>query len=85
MGNNYLNKVGTLWLFHIEYIMDHYMTHVMFLAGGIITLEDLQQYQVAIKPAVEAKLLNKTLTAYGPPPPSSAIVVAFILNIIEGK
>jgi gamma-glutamyltranspeptidase len=53
---------------------------------GIITEEDFRDYQLKwgkARPAMSTQLKG-TLTACGPPPPSSAAVTAAILNIMDG-
>lgn len=51
--------------------------------GGIITKEDLANYTVDFREALNITL-NKSLTAFIAYPPSSGIVLSFILNILEG-
>jgi gamma-glutamyltranspeptidase len=53
--------------------------------GGIITTEDFKNYQTKLRQPVEFVFHNKELKACGPPPPSSAGIVAAIFNIMEGK
>ncbi|ELU09504.1 hypothetical protein CAPTEDRAFT_115649, partial [Capitella teleta] len=53
-------------------------------AGGIITLEDLQTYQAKWKTPVITHLSNGNHTIYSPPPPSSGVVLQYILGILDG-
>ncbi len=57
----------------------------MHSPGGIITLKDLAEYEVAWKDPVTTHLDNGNYDVYGPPPPSSGIIVQFILNILDGR
>ena len=52
--------------------------------GGIITAEDLMQYTPVVKPPILVSLANGDYTLYGPPPPSSAAVLGYILNVLDG-
>nr|XP_023018346.1 glutathione hydrolase 1 proenzyme-like [Leptinotarsa decemlineata] len=51
-------------------------------AGGIITDEDLREYQVEWQEPVSFNYGNKIL--FSSPPPGSGLLVGFILNILEG-
>ncbi|CAH1777932.1 unnamed protein product [Owenia fusiformis] len=51
--------------------------------GGIITKDDLKNYVAKVKQPVISTLKNGT-KLYGPPPPSSGIVVQFILSLLDG-
>ena len=52
--------------------------------GGIITKEDLQQYQVQLNESLSVSL-NDSLTAYTTHAPSSGPLLIFILNILRGR
>jgi gamma-glutamyltranspeptidase/glutathione hydrolase/leukotriene-C4 hydrolase len=54
------------------------------LKGGILTLEDLQNYQPEITTPIQADL-NNNYKYYGVPPPSSGILISFILNLMSSK
>ncbi|XP_062582561.1 glutathione hydrolase 1 proenzyme-like [Saccostrea cucullata] len=51
-------------------------------AGGIITEQDLQNYEAVVKEPLVVKLTDNT-TIFTPPPPSSGAVFAMILNIAD--
>jgi gamma-glutamyltranspeptidase / glutathione hydrolase / leukotriene-C4 hydrolase len=53
-------------------------------AGGIITVEDLKQYQPQWRESISIPLLGTNYTLHAMEPPSSGAVVAFILNIMSG-
>ena len=52
--------------------------------GGIITEEDLRDYQVDVQEALSVDL-NNTYTAYTSQAPSSGPILTFILNILAGN
>jgi len=54
--------------------------------GSIITLKDLKNYgkRNVFKPPLSAKLNNGGYTLYNPPPPTSGVVLSFILEILDG-
>ena len=54
------------------------------LTRRIITEEDLAQYKTRVKLPLEAPLSRLNLTFYTPRPPSSGVVVQFILRVLEG-
>ncbi|XP_049838257.1 scoloptoxin SSD14-like isoform X2 [Schistocerca gregaria] len=51
--------------------------------GGIITVDDLKNYRAVWESPVTAELHGKH-TLYSVPPPGSGILLAFILNILNG-
>jgi len=51
--------------------------------GGIITKEDMNEYQVSWTAPVTADLPNN-ITLYSVPPPGSGVILALILNILNG-
>ncbi|GFG33537.1 hypothetical protein Cfor_03444 [Coptotermes formosanus] len=51
--------------------------------GGIITEEDMNEYQVRWTAPVTAHLANN-ITMYSVPPPGSGVILALILNILNG-
>ncbi|ESN98952.1 hypothetical protein HELRODRAFT_162424 [Helobdella robusta] len=53
-------------------------------AGGIITEEDLKNYEVEWKEATAIKLQGTNLTHHSLRPPSSGVVLGLILNILAG-
>ena len=55
------------------------------MAGSILTRNDLRRYKPKWKEPVKVYLEGCNCTVYGPPPPSGAIVVQFILNVLDGK
>ena len=61
----------------------HHIVQEIQEQGGIITQKDLADYQVDIRGALNITL-NGTLTAFISYPPSSGIVLAYILNILQG-
>ena len=50
-----------------------------------MTLADLEGYESSFKDAVNVTLRNGNFTIYNPPPPSSGVVLDFILGILDGK
>ena len=52
-------------------------------AGGILTLDDLKNYNAVFRPALRSKLDDMTLLSC--PPPTSGPVLAMTLNILDGK
>jgi gamma-glutamyltranspeptidase len=52
--------------------------------GGILTLEDLRNYKPVVTTPVFANL-NNNYKYYGVPPPSSGILISFILNLMSSK
>jgi len=53
--------------------------------GGNVTLSDLEDYESSFKDAVNVTLRNGNFTIYNPPPPSSGVVLDFILSILDGN
>ncbi|XP_076438687.1 glutathione hydrolase 1 proenzyme-like [Babylonia areolata] len=51
--------------------------------GSIITRQDLQNYTALLKDAVEITL-DDGLRVFSPPPPSSGVILSFILNVLDG-
>ena len=51
--------------------------------GGILTMEDLAQYQARWEEPVSVHLESLGATLYSVPPPGSGAVLAFILNILD--
>lgn len=51
--------------------------------GGIITKQDLENYQIHFDDALTIQL-NQSLTLFVSHPPSSGIILSFILNILQG-
>ena len=51
--------------------------------GGIITLEDLENYNVKVRTPVTAEMGEYTW--YTNPPPGSGAVISLILNILKGN
>jgi len=49
-----------------------------------MTLADLNGYVSSFKEPVNITLRNGNLTIYNPPPPSSGVVLDFILGILDG-
>jgi len=52
--------------------------------SGIITKQDLANYTVDFHEAIAVEF-NQSLTAFITPPPTSGIILAFIMNILKGK
>ena len=52
-------------------------------AGGMLTLDDLKNYDAVSRPALKSKLDDMTLLSS--PAPTSGPVLAMILNILDGK
>ena len=55
----------------------------MFL-GGIVSLEDLDQYEPYDHEPISVHLENGGYTVYSAPPPSSGVVHHYALNILDG-
>jgi gamma-glutamyltranspeptidase len=51
--------------------------------GGIITKEDLENYQIDVHEVLSINL-NQSLTIFVSYPSSSGIILSFILNILRG-
>jgi len=62
---------------------NHQMIH-FYTSGSIITGEDLLQYTVRLTPATKVTL-NKEYSIYTPEVPSGGVILAFILNVLDGK
>ena len=56
----------------------------LWISGGIITKQDLQNYVAVVKEPLVVTL-NDNSTIFTPPPPSSGAVYAMILNIADSK
>jgi len=52
--------------------------------GSNITLEDLAQYRTTLKVPLQMSLENGDYTLYNPPPPSSGVMIDFIMNVLDG-
>ena len=63
----------------------HKVIFLNLMSGGIITLDDLANYEVYDKEPLAVHLSNGNYTVYGPRPPSSGIVLQYILGILNGK
>ena len=61
------------------------LTVSFFSPGGVVTKEDLSGYKALWKRPVLLHLANGDYTLYGPPPPSSSVIVNYILGIMDGK
>ena len=48
-------------------------------------MADLEGYKSSFKDAVNVTLRNGNYTIYNPPPPSSGVVLDFILGILDGS
>ena len=53
-------------------------------SGGIVSLDDLEQYEPYDKTPLSVHLQNGDFTVYNPPPPSSGAVLNYALNILDG-
>ncbi|XP_025102476.1 glutathione hydrolase 1 proenzyme-like isoform X2 [Pomacea canaliculata] len=51
--------------------------------GSIITKEDLKNYTALLKIPINATLTDG-VTMFSPPPPSSGVVLSFMLNVLKG-
>ncbi|OQV12312.1 Gamma-glutamyltranspeptidase 1 [Hypsibius exemplaris] len=51
--------------------------------GGILQMEDLQNYQVLVEAPI-ATTLRRNLTLYGLGPPSGNVLLHYMINILEG-
>lgn len=52
--------------------------------GGNVTVADLEGYDSSFKDPVSVTLKNGNYTIYNPPPPSSGVVLDFILAVLDG-
>jgi len=52
--------------------------------GGHVTLADLEAYASSFKDPVSVTLSNGDYTIYNPPPPSSGVILDFILGVLDG-
>nr|KAG5685732.1 hypothetical protein BaRGS_015054 [Batillaria attramentaria] len=53
-------------------------------ADGMITRDDLVNYQVEVTDPVTFEMTSPPLTVYSMPPPGSGVVLEYILNILSG-
>jgi len=53
--------------------------------GGNVTLSDLENYESRFREAVNVTLRNGQFTVFNPPPPSSGVVLDFMLAILDGS
>ncbi|XP_055336248.1 scoloptoxin SSD14-like [Paramacrobiotus metropolitanus] len=51
--------------------------------GGIITLDDMQQYTAAVEPAIHTTLQDNSLL-YTIPPPSSGLILQYMVKVMDG-
>ncbi|XP_055336024.1 scoloptoxin SSD14-like [Paramacrobiotus metropolitanus] len=51
--------------------------------GGIITLDDLKNYKVVIKPAIHTTLTDNS-TLYTVPPPAGGLIMQYIVKVMDG-
>ena len=58
---------------------------ILTIAGGNITLEDLEGYSSEMEEPLEFRLNNGNFTLMSPQPPSGGIVVGHILKILDGE
>ena len=56
-----------------------------FELGAIVTKDDLVNYKVLEKKPIETTLDDGLLRVISPPPPSSGVVLSFILNLLNGQ
>lgn len=54
-------------------------------SGGIITREDLRLYNASFRNPVNVTIQNGQYVFYNPPPPTSGVVLDFIVNILDGR
>lgn len=52
-------------------------------AGGIITVEDLENYDVRVEESFQTKIYNN-YTLHTPPVPSSGPILSFLLKLVDG-
>ena len=64
--------------------MVYFKTWIIIFTGSIITKADLQKYFAKEKKPITFKLNNND-TYNSLPPPSSGVIVGFILKVIEGE
>ena len=50
-----------------------------------MTVADLEGYDSSFKDPVSVTLKNGNYTIYNPPPPSSGVVLDFILAVLDGN
>ena len=55
-----------------------------FSAGGIVTLDDLSNYTVRHQEPIAGRIDSLGLTVYGPRPPSSGVILQYILRLFDG-
>ena len=58
---------------------------ILTIAGGNITLDDLEGYYSEMEEPLEFRLNNGNFTLMSPQPPSGGIVVGHILKILDGE
>ena len=77
-------KKGSTSVFKIRKFMLTLCCMVFLLkSGAIVTREDMVNYEVLEKEPIETTL-DGSLRVISPPPPSSGVVLAFILNLLDG-
>lgn len=57
---------------------------MFWILGGNVTVEDFQQYNVTVHEDRFVVRLDNNLRVYTVPPPSSGILVPYILKIMRG-
>ena len=55
------------------------------LTDGTITVEDLENYYTSVEQPLSVRLYNGNYTVIAPQPPSSGVVLEFMLKILDGK
>ena len=63
----------------------HWQSHIYFLVDGTITVEDLENYYAPMEKPLTVRLYNGNYTVIAPQPPSSGVVLEFMLKILDGK
>ena len=55
------------------------------VSDGTITVSDLENYYTSVEQPVAVQLNNGNYTVIAPQPPSSGVVLEFMLQILDGK
>ena len=66
----------------------HFHETVFFFfrnAGGEMVREDLMRYQTRIREPITGRLKSLGLTMYAPEPPSSGVVLEYLLRLCDGE
>lgn len=61
------------------------IAHEVKAANGILTTDDLKNYRTKTPDTIRAVLPNSKFVVYGLRPPSSGVILSYMLRIMDGK